>query len=561
MNYDHSDLIARIREGVANTYSVTNLAPWIEKYTYLDGRRFSFKDHEFQKPIIEDTAKTSIVIKCAQVGLSEILYRYAVAACITQDDFTVIYTFPSATDAETNNRTRIDPMIEGSPEVLRMVNPNMNNSTVKQFGRNSFLFFKGTFSSTAGISTPANCLVHDEYDKSDITTTSVYVSRLQHKPHKIRKIFSTPTTEGYGVSKEAETANRYKHLAKCNHCSHVFLPDYYNHVVVPGWDSSLEEITRDNLHRTSWRDAYLACPSCGKDPDLHYSRLEFVCENPSEAHDANAWYVSPFSAPNIISVPYLVQSSTKYKRISEFKNQALGLTAEEANESITLADLDKNLQTSLMSSDLHVMGADMGLTCHICIGRVASSGEILLVHREKVHYTQFEVRSRELAAEYRVFMAVMDSQPYTDLVTRVSRARPNWWGAIFVTSKNPSAFTLQEDEEDVQEGKMAMRLVKVNRNVALDELLGVIKEGKLVIQRQDDHDEFKAHMMSLKRIQKFTKEGELVYVWEKTGDENDHYHFALLYMKLACDMRGTAGGTGAVAAGVSLVQKIKRSRA
>jgi hypothetical protein len=97
--------------------------------------------------------------------------------------------------------------------------------------------------------------------------------------------------------------------------------------------------------------------------------------------------------------------------------------------------------------------------------------------------------------------------------------------------------------------------------VALDELLGVIKEGKLVIQRQDDHDEFKAHMMSLKRIQKFTKEGELVYVWEKTGDENDHYHFALLYMKLACDMRGTAGGTGAVAAGVSLVQKIKRSRA
>jgi len=178
-----------------------------------------------------------------------------------------------------------------------------------------------------------------------------------------------------------------------------------------------------------------------------------------------------------------------------------------------------------------------------------------------VHYTQFEVRSRELAAEYRVFMAVMDSQPYTDLVTRVSRARPNWWGAVFVTSKNPSAFTLQEDEEDVQEGKMAMRLVKVNRNVALDELLGVIKDGKLVIQRQDDHDEFKAHMMSLKRIQKFTKEGELVYVWEKTGDENDHYHFALLYMKLACDMRGTAGGTGAVAAGVSLVQKIKRSRA
>ena len=176
---DYSDHLARLRDGVNNTYSVTNLAPWIEKYTYLDGRRFSFKDHEFQRTIIEDTAKTSIVIKCAQVGLSEVLYRYAVAACITQDDFTVIYTFPSATDAETNNRTRIDPMIEGSPEVLRMVNPNMNNSTVKQFGRNSFLFFKGTFSSTAGISLPASAVISDEYDKSDITAASDIVTGKQ----------------------------------------------------------------------------------------------------------------------------------------------------------------------------------------------------------------------------------------------------------------------------------------------------------------------------------------------------------------------------------------------
>ncbi len=557
---DFSDHLSRLRDGVNNTYALTNLAPWIEKNTYLNSRKFSFKDHEFQQAILADPAKTSIVIKCAQVGLSEILYRYAVAACITQDDFTVIYTFPSATDAETNNRTRVDPMIEGSPEVLRMVNPNMNNSSVKQFGRNSFLFFRGTFSGTAGLSTPADCVIHDEHDKSDITAASVYVSRLQHKPHKLRKIFSTPTTEGYGVSKEAETANRYKHLVKCNSCAHIFLPDYYTHVVVPGWDVGLEEITKDTIHKSNWRDAYLACPSCGKDPQLHHTRTEFVCENPSETHDANAWYISPFSAPNVISVPYLVQTSTKFKRISEFKNQTLGLTAEDENESIMDSDLDRNLQTNLKSSDLHVMGADMGLTCHICIGRVTPNGEVLLVHREKVHYTQFEVRSRELAAEYRVFTAVMDSQPYTDLVTRICRARPNWWGALFTSSKNLSAFSLHAEDENIQEGRMAMRLLKVNRNVALDELLGIIKDGKLVVQMQPDHDEFKAHMTSLKRLQKFTRDQELVYVWEKTGDEQDHYHFALLYMKLACDIRGTAGGSGLVSAGVSMIHKVKNSR-
>ena len=65
---DYSDHLARLRDGVNNTYSVTNLAPWIEKHTYLDSRKFSFKDHEFQRTIISDAARTSIVIKCRNKG-------------------------------------------------------------------------------------------------------------------------------------------------------------------------------------------------------------------------------------------------------------------------------------------------------------------------------------------------------------------------------------------------------------------------------------------------------------------------------------------------------------
>ena len=87
MNF--TDHFSRVRDAINNVYGIHNLATWIEKYTYLDGKRFSFKSHEFQKDILADTARTSIVIKCAQVGLSEILYRYAIAACCTQDDLTL----------------------------------------------------------------------------------------------------------------------------------------------------------------------------------------------------------------------------------------------------------------------------------------------------------------------------------------------------------------------------------------------------------------------------------------------------------------------------------------
>jgi hypothetical protein len=551
---DLKDFLSRVVDSVNNTYSLHNLAPWIEKHTYLDGSTFSFKDHEFQREILADKAPTSIVVKCAQIGLSELSYRYAVAACCTQDDFTVIYTFPASADAEKNCKTRIDPMISGSPELGRLVSPNLNNSEVKQFGRNSFLFFKGTFSSTQALSTPANAVIHDEWDKSDTTQGSVYVSRLQHKPHKLRKIFSTPTVERFGVSKEAETAKRFKHLVKCNCCSHMFLPDYFEHIKVPGWDKPLEEINKRNIHEVRWKEAQMVCPKCGKDPQMHHTRMFFVCENPSENHEAHAWYVSPFSAHNLLTPSYLVNTSTKFERYSEFKNQTLGLTAEEKNESIVLSDIVDAEMMGLRSGELHVMGSDMGVTCHICIGRIASDGTLVVVHRERVNYTMFEKRSAQLAVEFKVVVHVMDSQPEIDLVTRITKARPNNWGAIFTSNKSTQPFALQSDISDPSEGKLQMKLVKINRTVALDNLLGVIKSGKFVLQSSEENELYREQMLSLKRVQKFTSDGELVFTWQKT-DGSDHYHFATLYLWIATQMRGTAGSIGSAGLGLPLAFK------
>ena len=184
---------------------------------------------------------------------------------------------------------------------------------------------------------------------------------------------------------------------------------------------------------------------------------------------------------------------------------------------------------------------------------------MIIVHRERVNYTQFETRSRELAAKYRVILHVMDSQPYTDLVTRVCKANPHSWGAVFTTSKSTSPFTLDAVEGDAKAGKMEMRLVKINRTVALDELLGVIKKGTLIIKAQTKEldDEYKSQLMSLKRVQTFDKNQELSYTWQKTGKENDHMHFATLYLYLALQMRGTVGSVGAVGLGVPLVSSFR----
>ena len=95
MSYE-TDHLTRLDEALANLYGLTNLAKWIEERTILDGKRFSFKGHEFQRTVINDAAVTSIVVKCAQIGLSEIMARWSLGAACTQDDFTIIYTFPGS---------------------------------------------------------------------------------------------------------------------------------------------------------------------------------------------------------------------------------------------------------------------------------------------------------------------------------------------------------------------------------------------------------------------------------------------------------------------------------
>lgn len=552
------DTLTRIKSAVRSSYGLSNLNEWIEKYTFLNGKPYSFKGYEFQIPIIQDTARKSLILKPAQVGLSELAYRWSVASCCVVEDYTCLYVFPSASDAERNNKTRVGPMIAESPELRRLVDPEMNNSEIKKFGRNSFLMFRGTKSSTSGLSTPANSLIVDEFDKCDIDAATVFVSRLQNRPHKIQKIFSTPTLEKFGISRETETATRMHHFVRCNCCNHMFLPDYFDHVHIPGWDKPLEEITRTNINTVRWREAQLLCPTCGKDPQLHHTRMEYVAENKIENHDANAWFVSPFSCHSVITPSYLVQVSTQFSRFSEFKNQALGQTAEEKNESITAADMEMAHRfPDLSSSEFHVAGSDMGLICHMCIGRITSDGTFVIVHREKIHYTQFEEQSAKLCAKFRVVLHVMDSQPYLDLVTRITKNRQNNWAAVFVTSKNPQMFTLEDRDADERLGKMNLKMVKVNRTAALDALLGVIKEGNLAIQSSDMDAEYKAQLLSLKRVQKFTQDGELTFVWEKTGDSNDHFHFATLYLYIATQMRGMVGGVGSTSVGVPLVTRFK----
>lgn len=545
----HKEHLQRLRDALSNTYTLSNLSGWLAKNTTYEGKSFGYKGREYQPSVIDDPAKTLFVIKCAQVGLSEIFARWALATVTTQANFTTIYTFPAATDAELFSKSRLDPVIKSSKAIQHAISRSVNSVELKQFGDNSFLYTRGTYSETGALSVPADLLIHDEYDRSDMSNVAAYVSRLQAKPTKMRRIFSTPTVSKYGIDLECQTAKRKRQIWCCSHCNHHFIPSYHSDVIIPGFSGDKREINKQNIKDYDWKKSKLLCPNCGLEPSNDLIFREWVVENQMETFDSVAYYISPFCAPSFITPSYLVEASTKFNKWSEFCNQALGETSEDSTDTLTEADIrGADTKAPLDSSELHFMGADMGLTCHITIGRV-SNGVLLVVHREKVFYTQFEDKRRELCIKYRILVSVHDLFPYTDIITRVCDYDPNAFGAMYVTRKSAEPYVVKEQEENPEEGKLNVKSLLVNRDVALDSLMEEFKKKQIVIYNVDE--EYVLHLRDMKRIQKFDKNNVMRYSWEKTQG-NDHWHHSLLYCYLASKLRGMAGAWTASGA-VSLV--------
>jgi hypothetical protein len=74
-------------------------------------------------------------------------------------------------------------------------------------------------------------------------------------------------------------------------------------------------------------------------------------------------------------------------------------------------------------------------------------------------------------------------------------------------------------------------------------LMLLLKERKMLISKKSDDEDkkLKSHILSMKRTQVF-KGDELMYAWQKT-DGNDHFFLAMLYLYVACLLRGTVAPT------------------
>ena len=539
----------RMRVGASQATALDEISRWIEENTYIGGKPYSYKNHEYQRRILDSTSREVVIRKCSQVGISEMSVRKALAMCGMIKDFTTIYTLPTASFAAILAKTRVNPVIQESP-YLREASNGTDSIEVKQFGT-SFLYLKGAASTNAPISIPTDMLIHDELDFSDPIVITQYQSRLTHSPYKFKVKLSTPTIPGKGIDLEFQRSRRYYQFTKCNHCGHQFIPDFFAHVRIPYYTGELLDITRANLHCVAYKEAFVECPSCGGKPDLGPDHREWVCENPTENFDADGFQVTPFDAPSIVTPADLIRSSVAYTNVADFYNFGLGLPFF-SQESVLSPDEVRGIITKqrMEGAVSHVMGVDLGKICHIVVAAVAYDGAMQVVHCERVDLMKLKDRYRELRVQYRVRVGVIDSLPYTDTVHALQAMDPNLWACVYKNeTAGPDMFDVSQREKKPEKGLLHRKQINVKKSGTFDGLMAFFRSGNFSKLSDKEDDVFVKNCTSMRRIKEWSiKNHGLEFKWVKSDDGDDHLWFCTSYAFLAKFLLQTAVG----AAGGSL---------
>ena len=535
MNKIALDFLVSLKAQIHNQANVSN---FITEETYLNGKKFSFQGHEYQQYLcnLVESRKghTICVMKPSQIGLSEWANRVVLALMAVIPGTSALISFPSKIFAQEVLKTRFANIIQESPKLSTLINRDIDSASVKAFYNGSIMYALGGSKQSSGslLNRPiAVCLI-DELDRQDPDIVTGYRSRMTHTPPDKRIILkiSTPTVSGLGIDAEF-TESREQHVAKikCEHCSHIFEPDYYTDVKIPGYDENLLLLTRTKAAYVQIEKAYLQCPSC-KTTIRRQTVVWEITHNPKGMRKTIGVRLSPFCAPEFISIPDLVESSLTYQSHVEFLNQGLGRVANLRDSSIQRDHIHFEHRPDLPAQ--RIFGLDMGKVCHFMSGRLNMDTTIHVDEARVIRLVDIEDFLDEQFAKVSYSAAVLDSQPYSDLVYRLIRKHPRLYSAIYVSPSTPIPELFKLKITD-QHNEM-VRQVSINKSPMLD-LMSNSLDHFITFEPSPMEGAIVKHLLDMRRMRDYRFE-EMIYQWVKSKTGEDHFFHTMAYLFTAAKL-------------------------
>lgn len=455
-----------------------------------------FYDKPFLLDILCDFNPNIVVVACAQVGKS-VSFSLKVLYAVKYLKLNCIYTFPSDSDTVEFVTSKMNKIIQANRhEFTGMQSDNVERKELAD----RFLFFKGTISKTAAISTTADLLVHDEVSRSDQKAIETYKSRTKASKFKWRWLFSNPTTERDALDIAWQKSDKKEWMVTCDGCKVE------------------QELTfPQNIDMENKKFVCKFCKHDISDDDRRNGRWVAQAEN-----DVSGYHISHLMCP-WISAKDIIEDSLGDPQY--FNNFVLGLPYSpgdlQVNKS-TILDLwtPKNLV-----EDLIYIGVDVGNIKHYTI---MSNKGIVKIGR----FTKFSDLDAILQA-WKPTGGLIDAMPDNTASKYYTETYPFMKMSYFQENNNNPQTIVWFGEKD------KASIIYSHRDRILDQMLSDMMDGRFSIgvEANDDFRKFIQHFETLRRTKVVNNKGIERYVWDSTTGE-DHFVFSTLYAYILWKMTG-----------------------
>lgn len=498
---------------------------WICKNTTIRGRPMSFKRYPFQVAITDDMHPNMDVIKCSQVGITEVQIRKALAFLIRNQGVTAIYTLPNEKMYRKLSKSRIKPVVDEN-RVFRPDNRNESRSMdLMQFGR-SFLHIANATEGEA-TSTSADAVFNDEVDLSDQKMLALFNSRLQNSDFKLKQRFSTPTFNGFGIDLSYSASDQREYVIRCEACNHVQIPVFTREfVMIPGLPdhvSDLSEIDDIMAGKLDLPGSYVMCEKCHRALDLDDSDNRFWVAKYNDRNHARGYRVRPFSTGRL-GVQYIVEQLLDYRRrdfIRGWYNTVLGEPYTDGNIRLTERDIRACMVGAgvpeVGDSEVAV-GIDIGQSCHITLGKPDGDGGAKIFKFYAVNANEITEEVKALMKTYNVVAGSVDMDPYTPTAEEI---RDITNGVIM-----PVRYRGSKEIAPVKDAEGNITHFQGDRTKMLDEVAKRVRRHTLQMAGYGQHESVLiTHLRDMVR----DEQPEEPAKWIKMNG-NDHFFHSLGYL-------------------------------
>jgi hypothetical protein len=474
-------------------------------------------------------ARQAILMKPTQVGITTTalvkMFHFA-------DNWPVriIYMLPRQQDYIDFVTTRIDPIISSSDRLSGLLG-TPDSTRAKQIG-DSYLFFME--STVEPRMMPADALMVDELDLSELTNVGTALNRLDDSHWQLKYYFSTPTLPNYGIHGRYLLSDMRKWLVKCPGCNEWQELD---------WEINLRVIGR--LEKPT--EVYLACHSCGKRFDLEIiQKGRWVPEKPSRSSESIGFHMSQMMMHpvEVLYKHWLDPEQT----IIEFYRKRLGKPYELAGGSVTRDDFLVSCFDEPFTEEIahdgkskYFMGLDQGNELQILIAKLEPLSrrpkivkiELIPFESDDPNAAGFK-RVEKLMRLFKIRRLVADADPNRHSIRALQKKLPGRVIMADYINIKKRFRTAKEKGSIVDAG--------INRSESFDDLMESIRDGYWALPGLPPVlspmvETLISHVTSLKRDiieQRILGGVQKKVVWRKLRPDNLAH--SMLYLKLAIEI-------------------------